>query len=554
MGPAFYALAALLRSKSLIALLALFTHYILNIGEWDNKFHLVLITWATAFGGAVTIEYAADPEVNSVGAAVRISMMLAVTYFSVLLTSMLLHRGFFHRLRKIPGPFLARFTKFHSIFAGVLPTNFQFFKWQVELRERYGTDVIRTGPREVTVYCADAVPLIHGPTSRCKRATIYNVLGDLFGRSIQLTTDKNEHRHRRKIWDRAFNAKALREYEPRLNRHAFALISKLKEMADQPSIRITDWLNFYSFDVMGDIGFNRSFGMVKNGKEDNMIKLLHDSQAAVSIFEHISWAMNLAGRIPAAAKPLTEHVHWSRKVLEQRAKNTPKENDIFSWLLTPGDERVTMDMNADSRLLIIAGSDTTAATLSYLIYELCLNPAIQTTLHTAIATINPETPYLSVSDLTDCEYLDGVIHETLRLHPAVPSGAARETPPEGLTLPNGTYIPGAVSVWIPMYSLQRDARYWVDPLTFMPERWSAANTSAIKDKRAFLPFLTGAYNCVGQKLAIMEMRSVVANFVRQFEVGFAEGEDGGCIERESRDCFTMTVGKLDVKLTPRHES
>lgn len=101
MGPAFYALAALLRSKSLIALLALFTHYILNIGEWDNKFHLVLITWATAFGGAVTIEYAADPEVNSVGAAVRISMMLAVTYFSVLLTSMLLHRGFFHRLRKV---------------------------------------------------------------------------------------------------------------------------------------------------------------------------------------------------------------------------------------------------------------------------------------------------------------------------------------------------------------------------------------------------------------------------------------------------------------------
>lgn len=106
-----------------------------------------------------------------------------------------------------------------------------------------------------------------------------------------------------------------------------------------------------------------------------------------------------------------------------------------------------------------------------------------------------------------------------------------------------------------MYSLQRDARYWVDPLTFMPERWSAANsTTAIKDKRAFLPFLVGAYNCVGQKLAIMEMRSVVANFVRCFEVGFAEGEDGGFIEGESRDCFTMTVGKLDVKLTPRYKN
>lgn len=101
MGSTFYALAELLRSKPLIALLALLTHYVLNIGEWDNKFHLVLITWVTAFGGTVALEYAADPEVNSVGTAIRITMTLAATYFSVLLTSMLLHRGFFHRLRKV---------------------------------------------------------------------------------------------------------------------------------------------------------------------------------------------------------------------------------------------------------------------------------------------------------------------------------------------------------------------------------------------------------------------------------------------------------------------
>lgn len=133
-----------------------------------------------------------------------------------------------------------------------------------------------------------------------------------------------------------------------------------------------------------------------------------------------------------------------------------------------------------------------------------------------------------------------------------PSGAQRETPPEGLTLPNGTYIPGKVNVWMPIYSLQRDPRYWEEPLSFLPERWTGERPGAIIDKRAYLPFLTGPYNCIGQKLAMMELRSVTANLVRSFEIAFADAEDGYTIENKSRDCFTMNVGKLDVKLTPRY--
>lgn len=182
-------------------------------------------------------------------------------------------------------------------------------------------DVIRTGPREVTVYCADAIPLIHGPTSKCRKPTcIYGVFGEAAGHSLQTTSDKAEHRQRRKIWDRAFNAKALREYEPRLNRHALALMSKLKEQSQHGSVRINDWLNFYSFDVMGDVGFNRSFDMIDNGKEDALIKLLHESTGLLTVFSHVPWALNLVMRTSAGAKPLREHMEWSRKVLEQRMK------------------------------------------------------------------------------------------------------------------------------------------------------------------------------------------------------------------------------------------
>jgi hypothetical protein len=64
-----------------------------------------------------------------------------------LVVSILLHRGLYHRLRKIPGPFFAKFSKSYGVFAGVLFTNFQYFKWLDSLHKHYGVDVIRTGPR-----------------------------------------------------------------------------------------------------------------------------------------------------------------------------------------------------------------------------------------------------------------------------------------------------------------------------------------------------------------------------------------------------------------------
>ncbi|KAF2129891.1 cytochrome P450 [Dothidotthia symphoricarpi CBS 119687] len=544
----------LVHNKALVAALGLFTHYILYASEWDTEIPRFLATWLLAFGGIAAAEYTYNPHVNTVGDVFVITSTTAAIYFGALSASVLIYRGFFHRLRNIPGPFLARFSKFHSIFAGVIPTNFRYFKSSEALHERYKTDVIRTGPREVTVYCADAVPLIHGPMSRCSKGPWYGAVNYLSGVSLQTTRSKEEHKQRRKIWDRAFNAKSLRDYEPRLNRHALALMEKLKEQAKKPSVRITNWANFYSFDVMGDVGFNRSYGMVEKGEEDASIKLLHESMEPLSVFGHANWALNLVSRTAVGSKKLLDHIEWTSKALTERVKSTPKEHDIFGYLIDPNDPKVTIEMVADARLLVVAGSDTTGATLSFISYELCKNPEVQIKLRKAIDGIKPEKSFLDVEDVANCAFLDGVINEALRLHPAVPSGVQRETPPEGITLPNGTYIPGSTLVWMPIHCIQRDPRYFESPLEFMPERWTDEKPEAIMDKRAFMPFGTGVYSCVGQKLAMAELRSVVANWMRLFEMEFAEGEDGSTIVNESRDCFTTNVGKVDVKLTPRYET
>lgn len=64
-------------------------------------------------------------------------------------------------------------------------------------------------------------------------------------------------------------------------------------------------------------------------------------------------------------------------------------------------------------------SDTVAATLSFLLCELCKNLETQAKLRTAIDAVEAKKAHLDVEDVTECAYLDGIINETLRLHPAV---------------------------------------------------------------------------------------------------------------------------------------
>lgn len=156
--------------------------------------------------------------------------------------------------------------------------------------------------------------------SKCRKGPWYSGANDISGISVHTTRDKEEHKQRRKVWDRAFNAKSLRNYEPRLNRHALALMEKLKEQATKPSVRITNWANFYSFDVMGDIGFNHSYHMVEKGQEDASIKLLHESMEPLSVLGHANWALNLACHTTIGSKMLLEHIEWTARALKERVK------------------------------------------------------------------------------------------------------------------------------------------------------------------------------------------------------------------------------------------
>lgn len=114
-----------------------------------------------------------------------------------------------------------------------------------------------------------------------------------------------------------------------------------------------------------------------------------------------------------------------------------------------------MLLMGDARLLIVAGSDTTATTLTFGLYYMAKHKSLVEKLRDELQQHNIRNDdSLSPLSVTPLEYLNGFITEILRLHPPVPGGVYREAPKEGITV-KGHFIPGGTVVSTPQYTIQR---------------------------------------------------------------------------------------------------
>jgi cytochrome P450 len=140
------------------------------------------------------------------------------------------------------------------------------------------------------------------------------------------------------------------------------------------------------------------------------------------------------------------------------------------------------------------------------LYYLALNASAYKRLQTIIDGIFPSgDSTFSYDQVKSVPYLEGIINETLRLKPVIPSGQPRVTPPSGLQI-DEVWIPGDVNVILPQWVIQRDERYYERAKEFTPERWIPGEDQAslIKDKDAFFPFQLGKQLVLIMLLAVTD--------------------------------------------------
>ncbi|KAH7382175.1 cytochrome P450 [Pyrenochaeta sp. MPI-SDFR-AT-0127] len=476
------------------------------------------------------------------------------------LASISSYRLFLHRCRSFPGPVAAKLTRFYAAHLNAKDT--QFYQELDELHKKYG-DYLRMGPREVSILDPAAIPIIYGPNTKCTKSTWYTINGlDSDRVSINGMRDTVKYRLRRRPWDRGTSIKATKSYEPRIKAHTDMLVQQLRIRADQP-LDISTWSFFYSFDVMGDLGFGKPFTNMETGEEHPGIRAMHDHMWILGVVQAIPWLPVLVSAIPGANVGLEEFFGICENVLEQKKKNFDNEKeptDIVGWLLKaiqekePSASPTKESLSDDTRGVIIAGSDTTANTLANALFFLTKHPERQQKLRkfaeAALPSGYASWDYARVKSIS---YLDDIINETLRLKPPVIQGTPRETPAKGIRIGN-KYIPGYVNVSVPMTPIQRDARRWKQPHEFIPERWTEMKDEMNTDSGPWFPFQMGMHACVGKNLAYLTLRTALTAIVLNFDITFAPGETGDEFDGNYLSSLMMTLRPLQLIFTPRSAS
>ncbi|XP_041563184.1 cytochrome P450 4p1 [Drosophila elegans] len=166
--------------------------------------------------------------------------------------------------------------------------------------------------------------------------------------------------------------------------------------------------------------------------------------------------------------------------------------------------------------LMFEGYDTTSIGLIFGLMNMSLNPDKQEMCFQEIQEhIEDDLSNLDVGQLNKLKYLEYFMKETMRLHPSVPI-MGRQTTQE-TELANGLILPKGSQITIHVFDIHRNAKYWDSPEEFRPERFLPEN-SQNRHTYAYIPFSAGQRNCIGQKYAMQEMKTLMVVLLKQFKI------------------------------------
>ncbi|GFY61343.1 cytochrome P450 4c3 [Trichonephila inaurata madagascariensis] len=197
--------------------------------------------------------------------------------------------------------------------------------------------------------------------------------------------------------------------------------------------------------------------------------------------------------------------------------------DLLLELYSENGELSEEDIREDVKVFIFAGHDTASIAMTWALFLIGLYPDIQAKIHEELDRIfgDDVDRYVTENDLNELEYLDCVIKESNRLYSPAPMFGRQIYEDTNIC---GHTIPKGASCIVLAHFLHRDEDVFPDPEKFDPDRFLPENSINIPEF-AFVPFAAGPRNCIGQRYATMEMKTMLSTVLRSFTVESLDGRD-----------------------------
>lgn len=286
--------------------------------------------------------------------------------------------------------------------------------------------------------------------------------------------DIKRHAQSRRLYQSTYSMSALVTYEPYVDECAGIFTQRLTELADggQPA-NMGHWFLCYAYDVIGTITFSKRFGFLDRGEDvEGVIKALGDHLQYASltgIFPHLhKYLFPLKNYLSAGGKGagrgyllsftkerMTEHRNSPKAIRsDEEDEKSGKAVDFLTKFVSrhsANPEQFTLAHTlAGCTSNIVAGADTTGISLCAILYHLLRHPETFRKLREEVDRHSREKGpgYITFKDSQEMEYLQAVIKEALRMHPATGLPLERVVPAGGATIA-GHFFPQGVSRSIP---------------------------------------------------------------------------------------------------------
>ncbi|PHH78422.1 hypothetical protein CDD80_6927 [Ophiocordyceps camponoti-rufipedis] len=284
-----------------------------------------------------------------------------------------------------------------------------------------------------------------------------------------------------------------------------------------------------TLDVTTDFLLGHGVGSLENpdGEFTRAFTEVQRKQMILTILHAFRWFIpqrSYTSSIRILERFIDPFIRSALKLTPDELANLSKSDRDFTFLhkivLLSRDPKVIRDQ---IMAVLLAGRDTTAATLSWAVYELSRRPDVWTKLRASVLERVGSQRMPTYDDLKNLNYLTHTINETLRLWPAVPYNirgcVETSTLPGQPGEPDIATLPDDIIVYSTLAMHRRLDLYppisptFADPAIFSPDRWEHWTPKPWQ----YVPFNGGPRICIGQNFAMTEMAFILVRLLQRFD-------------------------------------
>ncbi|KAJ5771747.1 hypothetical protein N7520_002276 [Penicillium odoratum] len=459
------------------------------------------------------------------------SIILCAIGLVTYVTLGVIYRIYLHPISHFPGPKLAAATHLYEFWFNRRGD----FLWEIKrLHGQYGP-IVRITPEEVHIQDASYYDEIYAGGTRIRDKDPRFVQIFSAPHAMVSIVDHAHHKQRRGLLGEFFSKRSVVAMEGIINEKIKKLIARLTELKGTGNV-VNMEAAFAA--VTADIITQHAYGQSCNHLEDPDFNkkwkdaVLETMGSRVSI-KHFPILLSFLRVIPLGIMLLINSgiaeilriEALIRKLSHQKIQNSkvgPKEGkmtifDAMNDEIVPAEQRTPEYLVDEGHILLLAGTETTAKTLTTCMFYLLETPSALSKLRTEIKEIQRSTSKPpSWDSLQQLPYLTAVVNESLRLSYGLSCRLPRVAPNEALQYKQWKIPPGT-PVSQSSYFVHMDPELFPNPDRFDPDRWLQAAKDGLRLDRYIVAFSRGSRQCIGINMAYAEIYLTLAQLITKLD-------------------------------------